>query len=344
MPTAFISHTAGDDAFVERLAARLAEAGIDVWLDSGRIRPGDDIIEKIEEGLSDATHVVVVLSPTSLLSSWVREESHAAQLSALSGASRLIPIIYGAMSPRALPPLLQSRLYVDFRSADEFERSISQLLSAFAVDGEKHVHESPLQLTDIQFAVREGGRDTAIELLLANTGRRAAIIKALRIDSAVPYHIHYYALPPTATYPLELTVGPRTANGVAVVGGAIGHDAEEWRRPVSGRLVIGPYHTELGVELPLYLAIGPTEEVLVRVPIVSVTTNVEPKERDRRASQRFETAESENLWGTRVVVTQSDGRKCVRDFPESFLDFILPLFAGDDGEIKHRLERRLRRG
>jgi 5'-deoxynucleotidase YfbR-like HD superfamily hydrolase len=127
----FISHTSSDDPFVEKLASDLRRENIDVWVDHGKILPGDDIIRKIEEGIKGATHVVIVFSPSSILSDWVREESHAAQWRAIGGDIRLVPVLYGKFNAADMPVLLKSRAYVDFRPEESYEKSLAKLLVAF---------------------------------------------------------------------------------------------------------------------------------------------------------------------------------------------------------------------
>lgn len=61
---AFISHSSIDKPFVERLAGDLrTREGIDAWLDKWEILPGDRIPQKLEEGLSSAGILILVLSP-----------------------------------------------------------------------------------------------------------------------------------------------------------------------------------------------------------------------------------------------------------------------------------------
>jgi hypothetical protein len=343
MATVFISHTSGDDTFVARVAQRLESAGVKVWIDSGRIVPGDDILQKVEQGLADATHVIVVFSPASLLSDWVREESHAGQLAAIAGNSRIIPVIYGAISPSAIPLLLRSRLYVDFRDPKQFERSIAQLLSAFAPFPEQPQPASSLQIVDFQIARRPKDGATAIELLLNNPNRRTPSIKKLSLRSRIPYPVAYAMLPPTVVFPLSLTIGPRTANGIVVVGGAIGHEAEEWRRPVGGKMVFAPYHTDFVVDLPLYLAIGPREEVLLRIPFESVVTGAQPKEEVHRPLLR-EAGDEERFYdGTRITIEASEGAISSFVSAGSLLVALVPLmadFPNDEFQLKFR--RRVR--
>ena len=50
----FISHGHSDLEPVARIAARLGADGQNVWMDTQRLAPGDNILEKIEKGLEDA--------------------------------------------------------------------------------------------------------------------------------------------------------------------------------------------------------------------------------------------------------------------------------------------------
>ena len=127
----FISHSTLDDAFVHQLAKDLERHGIETWVDEAEIRPGDDFVSRIEEGLRKATHVIIVLSPRSVISSWVKEETHAAQLRAIRGEARLIPLLLGDLNTADIPLLLRSRLYVDFRDPAKHSDEFRKLLSAF---------------------------------------------------------------------------------------------------------------------------------------------------------------------------------------------------------------------
>jgi len=70
----FISHSHEDKQAVQRITARLAAAGHDVWVDSLKLRPGDNIQRKIEEGLKTADALVIVVSNNSFRSKWVQQE------------------------------------------------------------------------------------------------------------------------------------------------------------------------------------------------------------------------------------------------------------------------------
>ena len=67
----FLSHNWRDKPRVTRLAERLKEAGLHVWLDEWVIKPGDDIYLAVERGLEAARVQVLCLSPAALGSDWV---------------------------------------------------------------------------------------------------------------------------------------------------------------------------------------------------------------------------------------------------------------------------------
>lgn len=70
----FISHSSGDRPAVEALDRALRDRGIDTWLDTWMIAPGDDIVAKINAGLEEATAGLIVFSSHARDSPWVRAE------------------------------------------------------------------------------------------------------------------------------------------------------------------------------------------------------------------------------------------------------------------------------
>jgi tetratricopeptide (TPR) repeat protein len=113
---AFVSYAHADAAWVHALAENLERLGLRVFLDAWELVPGDLIAVKLQDGLARAGAVVFVVSPESVGRGWVDEEFGAAVAGAAAGRQRLIPVLYGEV---ALPPLVASRLYVDFRQVDD---------------------------------------------------------------------------------------------------------------------------------------------------------------------------------------------------------------------------------
>ena len=88
MTQVFISYSRNDMDFVQRLAMDLQRAGLDVWWDLSDIQGSDVWERKIEEGLRTSQYFIVVLTPASLESRWVRRE----YLSADNKHLRIIPL------------------------------------------------------------------------------------------------------------------------------------------------------------------------------------------------------------------------------------------------------------
>jgi hypothetical protein len=70
----FISYSRKDASFVNRLTDDLKRAKISVWLDVLEIEPGDRIIGSIETALESSEFFLLILSPASIESPWVRYE------------------------------------------------------------------------------------------------------------------------------------------------------------------------------------------------------------------------------------------------------------------------------
>jgi len=117
VPSVFLCHTASDKPFVARLAADLKRASVEVWYDNWEIRPGDSIIEKVSDGLSNNDYLAIVLSPASVESRWVKREINASLMRNLSAQSiKLLPLLF---IPCEIPSLIADLRYVDFTESYE---------------------------------------------------------------------------------------------------------------------------------------------------------------------------------------------------------------------------------
>ena len=113
----FICHATEDKSTARRLAAYIRQAGAEVWLDEWEIKVGDSIVEKVNSGLSGATHIILLLSSTSVLKPWVRREFSSALMRQLSSNSvRLLPVLLDTCD---VPAILSDIKYADLRNRDE---------------------------------------------------------------------------------------------------------------------------------------------------------------------------------------------------------------------------------
>ena len=122
----FISHSHEDKIPVQRIVSRLQDVGHDVWIDSIKLRPGDNIQRKIGEGLESADLLIVVVSKNSFKSSWVQQEFSAIALQQISKRERrIIPVKIDASD---VPSYLANRLYLDL--SENFDAGLDYLVAA----------------------------------------------------------------------------------------------------------------------------------------------------------------------------------------------------------------------
>jgi hypothetical protein len=74
MPHIFISHASKDDDFVKQLVVTLESLNLSVWVDSRNLRGGDKLAPEVDRAIEQARSVIVVLSPNTVNSPWVRKE------------------------------------------------------------------------------------------------------------------------------------------------------------------------------------------------------------------------------------------------------------------------------
>ena len=122
----FLSHNSKDKPRVRRLAARLRDAGLRVWLDDWMIRAGDIILLKVEEGLNQSRVLLLCMSPDAFGSGWVAlERSTAMHRDPANTGRRFVPLL---LADCELPDTVRIYKYVDFRN--EAESAFSELLAA----------------------------------------------------------------------------------------------------------------------------------------------------------------------------------------------------------------------
>lgn len=123
-PRVFLSYTSDDAALAERIATALQANGIETWWDKWCIAAGDSLRQKIDTGLGDCTHFLVLLTPQSVGKPWVNQEMDAGLVRKLSNKCSFLPVRH-KLPPQDLPPLL-SGMHAPEVSADE---DIAQLIN-----------------------------------------------------------------------------------------------------------------------------------------------------------------------------------------------------------------------
>ena len=123
----FISYNNANRNFVEKLANNIQNAGLSVWWDEWEIKVGDSIFQKVNDGISTSANLVVVLSTSSVNSSWVQREVGSALMKQLS-SEKSITILPVLLEDCDIPPLLRDILWADFRKS--YQSGLTQLLKA----------------------------------------------------------------------------------------------------------------------------------------------------------------------------------------------------------------------
>ncbi len=101
----FISHTSKDDDFVKELRDTLETYGLPVWADSRNLRGGAKLAPAIEEAIEGARQFIVVISPNTINSPWVRKEIQKAlaiERTRKDEGYRVIPLLLPGIEPSAL--------------------------------------------------------------------------------------------------------------------------------------------------------------------------------------------------------------------------------------------------
>lgn len=103
----FISYHQGDADFAAVLSINLEKAGFDTWMDKNRLRPGQDWSVEIDEAITGAHALIVIMSPEAKASEYVTYEWSFA----LGAGVQVIPVLY---KETTLHPRLARIQYLKF--------------------------------------------------------------------------------------------------------------------------------------------------------------------------------------------------------------------------------------
>ena len=139
----FLSHNSADKPWVRSLAERIESETLDgtpssrhlrVFLDEWDIDVGENIIERINDGLARARHVAVVVSPDLLRAPFpTLEWTHIVVDDPANRKGRLIPLFLRDWCPETkvrvdLPAPFKALKWLDFRRQRDFKRSYQRLV------------------------------------------------------------------------------------------------------------------------------------------------------------------------------------------------------------------------
>lgn len=122
---AFISYSGSDEKWADLLRQKLPKAGIDVWNPDTEIAPGENWGLKYGKGLEASDAMIVLLSPDSAKSDWVRHEIEYA-LGSPRFRDRLIAVL---VRPTAnIPWILEKQHFI--RAGDDADKIVRDVAVA----------------------------------------------------------------------------------------------------------------------------------------------------------------------------------------------------------------------
>ncbi|HEV3162743.1 MAG TPA: TIR domain-containing protein [Isosphaeraceae bacterium] len=128
----FLSHNSADTPAADELARLLKQQGIEPWLDTWHLPPGQSWQERIEEVLAECAACAVLIGPSGV-SDWQREEMRAAIDRRVKEARfPVIPVLLpgtGRPERSQLPTFLVATTWVEFRRSLDDGDALHRLIS-----------------------------------------------------------------------------------------------------------------------------------------------------------------------------------------------------------------------
>ncbi|MBD0304533.1 MAG: leucine-rich repeat domain-containing protein [Tolypothrix sp. T3-bin4] len=120
---AFLCHASADKEVVRQIAKDFKLRGIRYWLDDEQIRPGENIMDKIVEGLQKSRHIIPCLSNNQLKSNWSKKEYQVILMRIINGHSKqlVIPLILDDTEDEDIPTFLSDIRCERYCMANQYE-------------------------------------------------------------------------------------------------------------------------------------------------------------------------------------------------------------------------------
>jgi hypothetical protein len=117
----FISHSTKDGDFVERhIVSQLEKNGIKTWYSKVGIQTASQWERSIMRGLESCDRFLIVMSPRSASSEWVKDELH---LAIDNRPQKIVPVLIDDCSLRDFPIRMARIQYADFREPSQEARA-----------------------------------------------------------------------------------------------------------------------------------------------------------------------------------------------------------------------------
>jgi hypothetical protein len=150
----FISYSHQNRDFADRLARQLVQNHVHVWLDRWEFHVGDSLLSKIQDAITGASALLVVLSRASVESAWCQKEINSGLLRELE--ERRVIVLPVLVEDCRIPIFLREKIHADFRT--DFDDGLRTILEAVAritnpnmsrIDGPEYHYDWALDWGDI---------------------------------------------------------------------------------------------------------------------------------------------------------------------------------------------------
>jgi hypothetical protein len=118
----FLSHSTRDQWISEMMKEKIESMGVGVWLDAFDLPGGRNVKERIKEGIRSSTECLILLSPASRESDWVRHEAGLAD--AFNKPTTFVLLHVGK---DAVPDPLRGLKYFDINEFPAYVRHLAAL-------------------------------------------------------------------------------------------------------------------------------------------------------------------------------------------------------------------------
>ena len=136
MSDIFISYSSNDAVKVRRLVEALKDRGGRLWFDEDQILPGDDLVKKMSDGISQCRYYVICLSPSfekKPPTSWVKKEFKMAMLKEnQEGKQCIIPV--RIKKGGSIPIEIGEKAYADLTTVKRWDKNLPKLFKALGIE------------------------------------------------------------------------------------------------------------------------------------------------------------------------------------------------------------------
>ncbi|PKK95520.1 MAG: toll/interleukin-1 receptor domain-containing protein [Tenericutes bacterium HGW-Tenericutes-5] len=158
----FISYNHKDSEIVQVIATKMAIVfgKENVFFDAWSIQPGDGIIDKMNEGLENATHFFFIMSKTSIQSNMVKLEWQNALYIKSKRTLRFIPV---KLDDCFVPPILMQNVFIDVFGKG-IEVGLRQMIDV--VKGQQSILDGSAGYQNVrgEFSQSDEGKDITINI------------------------------------------------------------------------------------------------------------------------------------------------------------------------------------